>query len=479
MATEDQLRDYLRRAAAELRDAKEQLRARNEPIVILGGGCRFPGDVASADDLWQFVMDERDATSPPPADRGWDDVDPGLAGGFLTGLADFDPAFFGLTAREAVLLDPQQRLLLETSWEALAASGFDPPALRRSRTGVFAGLMYNDFYYDWRDRVPSSELDKLALGSAMSIAAGRLSYTYGFHGPAVTVDTACSSGLVALHQAVAALRGGECDLALVAAAAVASSPAAFGLSRRQGLLSSDGRCRSFADGADGWGLSEGVAVLVLRRLSDHERTDLPALALIRGSAVNHAGAGPGLAMPTAVSQRQVIEAALASAGLSATDIDVVEGHGTGTALGDAVEVHALAAAYGARRPAGQPLLLGSIKSNLGHTQMPGGLAGILKTAQAMRHGVVPRSLYAESPSGHVDWPATNVTLVDATVPWPERDGPRRAAVSSFGLSGTNAHVVLEQPAPEMAERRGRQAGPRFRRGRYWPGDARRTTDGAA
>jgi acyl transferase domain-containing protein len=372
-----------------------------------------------------------------------------------------------------VMLDPQQRLLLETSWEALTQSGFDPHALHRSRTGVFAGLMYNDFYYDWRNRVPEAELDKLILGSSMSIAAGRLSYTYGFHGPAVTVDTACSSGLVALHQAVSALRNGECDLALVAAAAVLSSPEMFEFSRRQGVLSPDGRCRSFADGADGWGLGEGVAVLVLQRLSDHERSELPALAVVRGSAVNQVGAGPGLTMPTTVSQRQVMESALAAAGLAATDIDVVEGHGTGTALGDAVEVQALAAAYGARRPADRPVLLGSLKSNIGHTQMPGGLGGILKMALAMRHGVVPRSLYAESPLPDVDWPVTNVRLVDAAVPWPKRDSPRRAAVSSFGFGGTNAHVVLEQPAPAAAARRSQRANPTFQRSRCWP------TDGAS
>jgi acyl transferase domain-containing protein len=478
MASEEQLRTYLQRAVAELHHARQQLLARTEPIVILGGGCRFPGSVASADDLWQLVLDEREAMSPPPADRRWD-AEPGLSGGFLTGIAEFDPAFFGLTEREAVLLDPQQRLLLETSWEALTQSGLDPRELRGSRTAVFVGLMYNDFYDHWRTRVPEAELNGLLTGSSMSIAAGRLSYTYGFHGPAVTVDTACSSGLVALHQAVSALRHRECDLAVVAAAAVLSSPDTFAFSRRQGMLSPDGRCRSFAAGANGWGLGEGAATLVLQRLSDHERTELPALAVVRGSAVNQVGAGPGLMMPTTVSQRQVMESALTAAGLAATDIDMVEGHGTGTALGDAVEVQAVGAAYGAHRPADSPVLLGSLKSNIGHTQVPGGLGGILKAALAMRHGVLPRSLHAESPLPDVDWSATNVRLLDEAMPWPEREGPRRAAVSSFGLSGTNAHVVLEQPTPEAAARRSRQPAPQFRRARHWPTDSSHTMDRSA
>jgi acyl transferase domain-containing protein len=477
MATEQQLREYLQQAVAELRVARELLRARSEPIVILGGACRFPGGIASADDLWQLVIDEREAISSPPADRTWNAAALESPGGFLTGVANFDAKFFDLTDEEASMLDPQYRLLLETSWEALVQSGFEPTTLRRSRTGVFAGLMPSEFYYNWRDRVTENEQLNLMVGSSNSLAAGRLSYTYGFHGPAFTVDTACSSGLVALHQAVSALRNGECDLALVAAAAVASSPLAFDFSRRQGMLSPDGRSRSFAADANGWGLSEGAAVLVLQRLADHENTDLPALAGILGSAVNQVGTGPGLTMPTTGSQRQVIESALTAAGLEAEDIDVVEGHGTGTPMGDAVEVQALAAAYGARRPRNRPLLLGSIKSNIGHTQAPGGLAGILKLALAMRHGVVPRSLYAESPSAQVDWHSANIRLVDAAVPWPERDCPRRAAVSSFGISGTNAHVVLEQPAPEAAVRRSRIAGPEYQRKRCWPADFTTTMEG--
>ncbi|CAM5631673.1 MULTISPECIES: beta-ketoacyl synthase N-terminal-like domain-containing protein [Streptomyces] len=475
MAGENELRDYLRRAVAELHEAREMIRARTEPVVIVGGSCRLPGDVTSVEALWSMVTDERDAVSTPPADRGWDRAEAEPTGAFLSDVTAFDAEFFGLTEREAALLDPQHRLLLETSWEALTRSGFDPPALRRSRTGVFTGLMYGDYYHSMRDRVPDTERSTLMLGSSTSLAAGRLAYSYGFHGPALTVDTACSSGLVALHQAISALRNGECDLALVAAASVASSPVVFDFSRSQGLLSSDGRCRSFAADADGWGLGEGVAVLVLQRLSDHERTELPGLALVRGSAVNQVGRGPALTQPTTASQRQVIEAALGSAGLGAADIDVVEGHGTGTPLGDAVEVRALGAAYGARRPADRPLLLGSVKSNIGHTQAPGGIAGIMKTALAMRHGVVPRSLHADKPSELVDWQTANVRLVDAATDWPERDGPRRAGVSSFGISGTNAHVILEQPAPEVVARASGQPDPVFRRRRHWP-DRRGTGD---
>ncbi|MFE4628381.1 beta-ketoacyl synthase N-terminal-like domain-containing protein [Streptomyces mirabilis] len=478
MAGEQELRRYLQRAVTELHQARERLRATREPIVIVGGSCRFPGGVASAEDLWQLVTDERDAVSRPPADRGWQGTGPEPAGGFLSAVAAFDPPFFGLGEREAALLDPQSRLLLETSWEALTRSGIDPPALRRSRTGVFTGLMYSDYYSHWRDRVPDAERGDLMLGSSASLAAGRLSYLYGFNGPTFTVDTACSSGLVALHQAVSALRNGECDLALVAAASVASSPLAFDFSRRQGMLSSDGRSRSFAAGADGWGLSEGVGVLVLQRQLDHERTQRPALAIVRGSAINQVGAGPGLTLPSTASQRQVIESALESAGLAPADVDVVEGHGTGTPLGDAVEVRALAAAYSAGRPGDRPLLLGSVKSNIGHTQAPGGIAGILKTALAMRHGVVPRSLHAERPSEQIDWQAANIRLVDAATDWPEREGPRRAGVSSFGISGTNAHLILEQPAPEVAARSSRVADPVFRRKTYWPADTPNVPEGA-
>jgi acyl transferase domain-containing protein len=479
MASEEELRAYLRRAAAELHRTRQRLAAHSEPVVVLGAGCRFPGGVASPEDLWELVREERETVSPPPAERGWDPA-PGLVGGFLTGIADFDPAFFGLGAREGALLDPQQRLLLETSWEALTRSGLDPSALHGSRTAVFVGLTYSDFHDQWRTRVPEADLNALVTGSSMSLAAGRLSYTYGFRGPAVTVDTACSSGLVALHQAVFALRNGECDLALVCAAAVLSSPDMFGFSRRQGVLSADGRCRSFSAGADGWGLAEGAATLVLQRLSDHERGALPALAVVRGSAVNQVGAGPGLTAPTTVSQRQVMEAALASAGLTAADVDLVEGHGTGTALGDAVEVRAVAAAYGAHRPPGSPVLLGSLKSNIGHTQMPGGLGGVLKAALAMRHGLAPRSLHAEAPLEEVDWASANVGLLDTARPWPEREeGPRRAGVSSFGLSGTNAHVVLEQPPPEVAGRHGGRPLPRYRRARHWPVQSPNPQDGTS
>ncbi|SER36151.1 candicidin polyketide synthase FscE [Lentzea xinjiangensis] len=474
MADVDELRGYLQRAVAELRETRAALRSRHEPIVVLGASCRYPGGVTSVEDLWQLVSDGRDAISPPPAERGW--PSDAHAGGYLDALTEFDPAFFGLTADQAVVLDPQQRLLLETSWEAITESGLDPSALRGSRTGVFVGSMYNDFYYHWRDRLPQEQGAHLVLGSSTSMTAGRLSYTFGFHSASVAVDTACSSGVVALHQAVSALRRNECDLALVAGVSIAASPAMFDFSHSMDMLSPSAKCRSFADGADGWALSEGAATVVLQRQSDHERGELPALAVIRGVAVNHVGGGPGLALPATAPQVQVIEAALADAGLTAEDVDVVEGHGTGTPLGDAVEVTALSRAYGAHRPADRPLWLGSLKSNLGHTQAAGGLGGLLKMAMAMRHGVIPQSLHADNPSRHIDWDRANIRLVDRSIRWPAEGRPRRAAVSSFGISGTNTHVVLEEPAPDVAGRRSSVARPRYRRARFWPSGSAHPTE---
>jgi acyl transferase domain-containing protein len=475
MADEEKLRQYLKKATGELQHAARRLHEAelkdSEPVAIVGMGCRFPPDLRSAADLWRFVAGEGDGISPFPDDRGWgggrgrgadgvrgrggaDEAMPdptACQGGFVAGADQFDAEFFGIGETEALAMDPQQRLLLETAWQAVEHAGLDPVGLRGTQTGVYAGVSYCNYAAGPETVLPAGVEDQLIVGGTPSTTTGRVSYVMGLRGPAVSIDTACSSSLVAIHLACQGLRRGDCELALAGGVTIMATPNVIIEFGRRGALAGDGRCKPFAAAADGMGFGEGAGLLVLERLSVAVRNGHSVLAVIRGSAVNQDGATNGLTSPSRSAQEAVIRHALADARLTADQVDAVEGHGTGTALGDSIEAEAVIATYGENRTADQPLRLSSVKSNIGHTQTASGVASVIKMVMSIRAGTHARTLHIDRPSTYVDWSGGTVALTTESIPWPAHGRPRRAGVSSFGISGTNAHLILEEPAAADGE----------------------------